>query len=664
MSRKISDLNVISGAAVDVDADYLEIIHPAESQTKNRNKRITAGDLIANTAAITQSGSGAVASSVQAYLRLIRIVHGWIPTSLWDGIADASNTTDLTTYIQAAMDAHKHVFFPAGTYKCDGILEPADGTCLKGAGMGVTILVRNGTNSAGEGLITADSGSSSSYIDDITIEDMTIDGQVATLGFSDFRHLIAFHGVRDALVQRVEFRGYRGDGLYIASGLDLAGGDERHNINVTVRDCLFDGVNSDNRNGISVLDCDGLQILNNTFKNTTKSTMPGPIDVEPDTGFAFQVVRNIHIIGNRIESFSGGGGIIFALNTGALTAPMYGVKIKDNFITGATKSVANAIIVRTAETISSSAKPMAVEISGNEVFDSGSVEMVPFQIHHVRDARIVGNTFRGGSTAIVGLDTTADVTLYDIVIENNHFYRNGNSSGSMSVYSVDNLRIEGNTFEAPNDGAATVALSFTSDGIVTCASTNVRLVDNTFIKGTSQTAMCAVSNHTLSTSTNTNYGNRAVGGALTNTAFTADYKFSGFYQSGTWTPTVAGTGTAGTQTYTTQQGSYTRIGRLITVQCNIVLSAVDGGIAGNVQISGLPFNATNVSNQHWTSVVRSGNVTLSANYTWLTCVVNANTGNILIRQSGSGQAEAALPVTGLAATSSFTITMTYATDDV
>ncbi len=57
---------------------------------------------------------------------------------------------------------------------------------------------------------------------------------------------------------------------------------------------------------------------------------------------------------------------------------------------------------------------------------------------------------------------------------------------------------------------------------------------------------------------------------------------------GTWVPVLAGSSVAGTPVYTSQGGSYEQIGRQVTIRFSVAVSAVTG-IAGNVQISGLPF---------------------------------------------------------------------------
>jgi hypothetical protein len=61
------------------------------------------------------------------------------------------------------------------------------------------------------------------------------------------------------------------------------------------------------------------------------------------------------------------------------------------------------------------------------------------------------------------------------------------------------------------------------------------------------------------------------------------------YEEGTWTPTVRGSSTAGTYTPSTVVGTYTKVGRLVTLQFRIVgFSTASGGV-GYLQITGAPF---------------------------------------------------------------------------
>ena len=61
------------------------------------------------------------------------------------------------------------------------------------------------------------------------------------------------------------------------------------------------------------------------------------------------------------------------------------------------------------------------------------------------------------------------------------------------------------------------------------------------------------------------------------------------YEEGTWTPTILGGTTAGTTTYNgTQRGTYTKIGRQVTVDFYVNVTATTG--TGALRIGGLPFS--------------------------------------------------------------------------
>lgn len=62
------------------------------------------------------------------------------------------------------------------------------------------------------------------------------------------------------------------------------------------------------------------------------------------------------------------------------------------------------------------------------------------------------------------------------------------------------------------------------------------------------------------------------------------------YEEGTWTPVVIGTTIAGTGTYGTQVGTYTKTGRAVSFTLTLAWSAHTG--TGSMYISGLPFTSS------------------------------------------------------------------------
>jgi len=62
------------------------------------------------------------------------------------------------------------------------------------------------------------------------------------------------------------------------------------------------------------------------------------------------------------------------------------------------------------------------------------------------------------------------------------------------------------------------------------------------------------------------------------------------YEEGTWTPVLRGASVAGTYEFATSGAYYTKVGRMVTVTANLVLSAsITGGGSAYAKITGLPY---------------------------------------------------------------------------
>lgn len=64
-------------------------------------------------------------------------------------------------------------------------------------------------------------------------------------------------------------------------------------------------------------------------------------------------------------------------------------------------------------------------------------------------------------------------------------------------------------------------------------------------------------------------------------------------------PTVQGTGTAGTYTYTKQDGYYVRLGNMVFINIRILLASVSGSPTGTIRINGLPYLACALPDQQF-----------------------------------------------------------------
>lgn len=84
------------------------------------------------------------------------------------------------------------------------------------------------------------------------------------------------------------------------------------------------------------------------------------------------------------------------------------------------------------------------------------------------------------------------------------------------------------------------------------------------------------------------------------------------YEEGTFTPTVRGSSTTGTGTYTQQKGWYTKVGRQVTVNVWLLWTAHTG--TGYLQFSDLPFVANNTSgNYSGIAIAYQSNIQSTAN---------------------------------------------------
>ena len=102
------------------------------------------------------------------------------------------------------------------------------------------------------------------------------------------------------------------------------------------------------------------------------------------------------------------------------------------------------------------------------------------------------------------------------------------------------------------------------------------------------------------------------------------------YEEGTWTPTIGGNAT-----YLVQEGYYTKIGRVVTIQGKIQINVI--GTGSTTTISGLPFaqlSASNASNSGGGVSYFAGIATLV--FTLIPYVINGNTTIIFESQTAAG----------------------------
>ncbi|MBN9313896.1 MAG: hypothetical protein BGO40_06770 [Chryseobacterium sp. 39-10] len=148
----------------------------------------------------------------------------------------------------------------------------------------------------------------SNSIKNITIKGLTFNSHVEKVGFDELSHQISAHGVSNFNVENCNFIGFLGDGIAINAATDYSINRDAYNKDITITNCHFDGINKDNRQGISIYYADGFLIENCSFKNTTREDMPGALDIEPNADY--QISRNGIIRNCTFDNIGGIGAII------------------------------------------------------------------------------------------------------------------------------------------------------------------------------------------------------------------------------------------------------------------------------------------------------------------------------------------------------------------
>jgi len=128
------------------------------------------------------------------------------------------------------------------------------------------------------------------------------------------------------------------------------------------------------------------------------------------------------------------------------------------------------------------------------------------------------------------------------------------------------------------------------------------------------------------------------------------------YEVGTWTPALNATGV----TYSAQVGTYTKVGRSVTVQFYLTFTTFTG--SGNVVISGFPFTSiTAAGGYEEYSIPYFTNITLPTGCTVLGGELSPNSNGIVLYGMGSGVTSYSQLQYGTAFTSSATSKLILAT---
>jgi len=400
------------------------------------------------------SGSGTVNFSGGA---LRRVYPEW-----WGAKRDGRS--DDTRPVQAAINslsmAGGEALFADGTYVVDSISLPSN---ISIVGSGRESVLEQKKNAKYCCSINPGNGGTPDpkyNKKNIGIRNIHFRGTVAVDGFSEHVHLLNINAATDVIISDCRFTGWRGDGIYLGSS-NIAQ-TERHNRNIIIKNCDFDGVNNDNRNAITVIDCDGLEIDNDTFTRCTRPNMPGAIDMEPDAN-RFAVIRNINITRNRFSQIGGTVGIIalvLPLKQKELVYPSRNILIRNNTISGLVGTGrSKGISITQNQNADDADSPNEITIAGNDINNTGR----PFVLWGVKGVSIENNVF--ADSVFTGLVSyTNGYNPRDIAFKNNIFSNLGSNDGyGITVFSAENISFTENTFE--NIGIAIDLSRFTGNRV-------------------------------------------------------------------------------------------------------------------------------------------------------------------------------------------------------
>lgn len=166
---------------------------------------------------------------------------------------------------------------------------------------------------------------------DIEITGMILEGMVERDGFEQFAHMIGVSGATRLKVTNNVLRGARGDDVaFMSTAKD---GEEAHNVDCEVSGNFCDGLIKDSRCFVSVVDCDGLAIFNNTVTRKTRpgGFMTGPIDVEPEDN-AFHVARRVAVNYNRFYDNNGSALALLLKNPEFFSTPCRAFQFIGNIV--------------------------------------------------------------------------------------------------------------------------------------------------------------------------------------------------------------------------------------------------------------------------------------------------------------------------------------------
>ncbi|MFI9766631.1 right-handed parallel beta-helix repeat-containing protein [Streptomyces sp. NPDC052415] len=274
----------------------------------------------------------------------------------------------------------KKLVFPVnGSYSLTSLAIPA-GCYVQGNGSTLNFPARSTSSSRQSDEILKVAGSG------VTIDGLKFDANSPNQGatWSQHRHCIRVHGpFSDTTIKNCRFDNIIGDGVYVNVGASP---------NTIVGPGNTFTARHDNRNGISIVTADTIEVFGNTFTHCTRSDMPGPIDIEPNSSREHLAHVDVHDNIILAGSTSGTGTLPGIVYSGFRNAAAVDIKIRNNSISGARLSCGILAIGIKGGPFNA---VTGLVISGNTVHDIGGANKIGIELDYWIHADVINNQLSG-----------------------------------------------------------------------------------------------------------------------------------------------------------------------------------------------------------------------------------------------------------------------------
>jgi hypothetical protein len=535
------------------------------------------------------AGASSVASTVQGKLGESLSVKD--KGAVGDGVADD------TAALQAALNVGGHVFVPPGTYKITASLNIYKKTILRGAGRQSSILVF--TNS-GDGIKSTWPINSSTAVW-IGVRDIALtntNGANTGGGFVDV-------GGSFVDLSNIYVSGFKNEVIFDQTEIATLELSEIVTPSGGVGVWLVNG--ADHTAGASVSFTNRITISRNQFNSVSSATY----QILDDGGGDHSIRDNNFNASQYSLRASGVSGLVFEGNESeGHTA--YSVYLTYNTLAGAYVG------------------PCLAPAIDKNTFSDGSVAHIA--LDDANGGTIRGNTFAQATGKNILFTNGASNRASGVVIEGNSKLVSGPFRQAAPFIGAWSNALRANTIRQT---AVTYAASSLSAGAVTVTPATMEAI--------SLGARLWVINQD-----GTN-GETDIVTAVTGSTFTATFgsgKAANFLiygltpwdqEVGAWKPVLAGSTTAGTNTYSVQSGQYSRRGNWVHVKGTIIITTKGTSMAGNLRITGLPFVADSTPNGYSYALIAGfTGFTFSAGYTVMNGTISPGASSISLLISGSG----------------------------